>query len=59
VSSYSCGPDDTQEALNLIESGVITAEKLVTHRFPLHETTQAFRKMAEARDVLKALVVFP
>lgn len=59
VSSYSCGPDDTQEALNLIEAGVITAEKLVTHRFPLHETTQAFRKMAEARDVLKALVVFP
>ncbi|MBX7221840.1 MAG: zinc-binding dehydrogenase [Blastocatellia bacterium] len=59
VSSYSCGPDDTREALDLIEKGVITAEKLVTHRYPLHETTAAFEKMAEAREVLKALVVFP
>ncbi len=59
ISSYSCGPDDTREALELIERGVITAEKLVTHRYSLDNTIGAFRKMAEAREVLKALVVFP
>jgi L-iditol 2-dehydrogenase len=57
--SYSCGPDDTREALRLIETGVLTAEKLVTHRYELNDTYQGFRKMAEARDVLKAQIIFP
>jgi L-iditol 2-dehydrogenase len=59
VMSYSCGPDDTREALRLIEQGVITAEKLVTHRYPLEKAAEGFRKMAEARDVLKVQIVFP
>ncbi len=59
VMSYSCGPDDTREALRLIETGVLTAEKLVTHRYELNDTYQGFRKMAEARDVLKAQIIFP
>jgi L-iditol 2-dehydrogenase len=59
VMSYSCGPDDTREALRLIEAGVLTADKLVTHRYELNDTYQGFRKMAEARDVLKAQIIFP
>jgi L-iditol 2-dehydrogenase len=59
VMSYSCGPDDTREALRLIESGVLTAEKLVTHRYELNDTYEGFKKMAEARDVLKAQIIFP
>ena len=34
VPSYSCGPDDTKEALSLIARGVVRAEQVVTHRFP-------------------------
>ncbi len=59
VMSYSCGPDDTRAALEAIANGVITAEKLVTHRYTLDETGIGFRKMAEAQDVLKAQIVFP
>lgn len=59
VMSYSCGPDDTREALRLIEAGVLTAEKLVTHRYELNDTYEGFRKMAEAREVLKAQIIFP
>ncbi len=58
ITSYSCGPDDTRDALKLIERGFITAEKLVTHRFPITETGQAYRTTAEARDSLKCLIAF-
>ncbi len=57
-TSYSCGPDDTKEALGFIRKGVVTAGKLITHRFPIEETAQAYRLTAEARDSLKSLVVF-
>ncbi|MEW6116105.1 MAG: zinc-binding dehydrogenase [Nitrospirota bacterium] len=58
VTSYSCGPDDTKEALRLINKGLVTAEKLVTHRFGINETAQAYKITAEARDSLKCLVTF-
>jgi L-iditol 2-dehydrogenase len=59
VTSYSCGPDDTREALRYIAGGVVSAAKLVTHRFTIGETGEAFRLSAEARDSLKSLIVFP
>jgi L-iditol 2-dehydrogenase len=59
VTSYSCGPDDTREALRYIAGGVVSAAKLVTHRFSIGGTGEAFRLTAEARDSLKSLIVFP
>jgi L-iditol 2-dehydrogenase len=58
VTSYSCGPDDTRDALNIIREGVITSRKLVTHQFPIENTGEAFRLTAEARNSLKCVVVF-
>jgi threonine dehydrogenase-like Zn-dependent dehydrogenase len=58
VTSYSCGPVETREALTLIEEGVVSAEKLVTHKFPIERTAEAFRLTAEARDSLKVVVTF-
>jgi L-iditol 2-dehydrogenase len=58
ITSYSCGPADTADACELIEKGVVTAEMIVTHRFPIEETGEAFRLTAAAGDSLKALVVF-
>lgn len=58
VSSYSCGPYDTREALDLIEQGVIRADDLITDRFSLEQTPLGFAKMAELRDTLKAVIVF-
>jgi L-iditol 2-dehydrogenase len=59
VASYSCGPHDTREALSLVQKGVVTAEKLVTDRFPIEETRLAYRAMAEAQDTIKAIITFP
>ncbi|MFQ5823552.1 MAG: alcohol dehydrogenase catalytic domain-containing protein [bacterium] len=55
--SYSCGPHDTRQALSLIEQGVITAEKLVTHRFSIEKAKEAFEATNKAGEFLKILVV--
>jgi L-iditol 2-dehydrogenase len=58
VTSYSCGPADTADAFELIEKGVVSAEKLVTHRVPVERTGDAFRLAAAAGDSLKCVVNF-
>ena len=58
ITSYSCGPTDTADALGIIESGIVSAEKLVTHRFPIEKTAEAFRLTAEAKNSLKSVIVF-
>jgi L-iditol 2-dehydrogenase len=58
ITSYSCGPTDTADALEIIEEGIVRAEKLVTHRFTIEDTAAAFRLTAEARDSLKSVIVF-
>ena len=58
VTSYSCGPVETREALMLIEEGTVSGEKLITHRFPIEKTAEAFRLTAEARDSLKVVITF-
>jgi len=59
VASYSCGPNDTREALPLVQRGVVTAEKIVTDRFSIDEAGLAYRAMAELRDTVKAIITFP
>jgi L-iditol 2-dehydrogenase len=49
--------DCTQTAIDLIASGKITADFMITHRFKLEQTRQAFDMVAEYRDgVIKALI---
>ncbi len=56
VSSYSCGPEDTREALRLIAQGVITSQHVVTHRFPLERVQEACDLTAQARESLKVVL---
>lgn len=58
IPSYSCGPNDTREALRLIRAGVVNAEKFITHRFPFPQLHAAYKNAAEARDSLKTVVEF-
>jgi len=58
ITSYSCGPTDTADALEIIEEGIVKAEQLVTHRFPIEKTADAFRLTAEAKESLKSVIVF-
>jgi L-iditol 2-dehydrogenase len=58
ITSYSCGPTDTADALDIIAEGTVQAEKLITHRFRIEDTAEAFRLTAEAKDSLKAVINF-
>ncbi len=57
IPSYSCGPDDTREALELVRKGVINAAELVTHSFPLAQVSEAYAQ-AQRPDSLKVVVTF-
>jgi L-iditol 2-dehydrogenase len=57
VASYSCGPDDTREAMALIERGVVTAQRVGADFVSLDEVPGAYRDLAEARMV-KPIVCF-
>jgi L-iditol 2-dehydrogenase len=55
TTSYSAGPLDTREALELLRSG-FDVRPLFTHRFNLDGVNDAYRLVAEARDALKVIV---
>jgi len=47
----------TQKAIDLIASGKVKADFMITHHFPLEETQAAFELVAEYRDgVVKAII---
>ena len=49
--------DCTQMAIDLVASGEINVDFMITHRFKLEQTQQAFDMVAEYRDgVIKALI---
>jgi L-iditol 2-dehydrogenase len=54
-STYSAGPLDTRDALELLTSGVIEAESLITHRLPLSDVVEAFR-LARSGEATKVVV---
>lgn len=56
VTSYSCGPTDTREALDIVARGAVSAEKLVTHRFGLEDTAKGFETVAAAGESIKTII---
>jgi L-iditol 2-dehydrogenase len=53
--SYSAGPDDVRGALDLVTGGAVTADGIITHRFPLAETERAL-EVARTPDSVKVVV---
>ena len=58
VPSYSCGPTDTADALELIEGGVVDTDILITHRFLIDDVTRAYELTALAQESLKNIIAF-
>ncbi|MBV9718052.1 MAG: alcohol dehydrogenase catalytic domain-containing protein [Candidatus Eremiobacteraeota bacterium] len=57
VASYSCGPDDTRAALDLIARGVVRAAKIGSDFVALEDVPDAYRALAESR-IVKPIVTF-
>ena len=55
-TSYSAGPYETRLALDLLRTGRIRPETVITHRFPLREAMQAFALVAKPGDALKVVI---
>lgn len=55
--SYSCDPLDTREALQVLLQKWIPTARLITHRFPFSQATEAFRTLAAGGAVLKPIVI--
>jgi L-iditol 2-dehydrogenase len=57
VMSYSAGPDDTREALELLRGG-LPVDALFTHRFDLEQAAQAYA-MVKNPDAALKVIVYP
>jgi L-iditol 2-dehydrogenase len=58
VPSYSCGPDDTREALRAIAGRRVPVADLVTHRFGIDRAAEAFARAREAEGSMKVVITF-
>ncbi len=56
-TSYSAGPYETRQALELLRNGHIRPEVLITHQFNLKDAARAFRLVAKPGDALKVVIV--
>jgi L-iditol 2-dehydrogenase len=57
IPSYSTSHLETRTALELIESGRIDAKGLITHRYPLIDTAEAFKAALKNKKSLKIIVL--
>ena len=57
IPSYSTSHLETRTALELIKSGRINVNELITHRFPLRDTAKAFKTALEDKESLKVMVL--
>lgn len=56
VTSYSAGPDDMRQALEYVAAGVLPADVLISHRFPLEDVDTAYRTAQDVQNALKVIV---
>jgi len=56
LTSYYCGPPDIVDALELIETGAIKVDDMITHRLPLKDITEGFQLVLEGRESIKVII---
>jgi L-iditol 2-dehydrogenase len=58
MPSYSCGPEDTRQAYELLRRGKVQPGSLVTHRFELDQVQMAYDTARRGGACLKVLITF-
>jgi L-iditol 2-dehydrogenase len=58
VPSYSCGPDDTREALGWIARRQVRVADLVSHRYPVAQAAEAFARARALDGAMKVAITF-
>lgn len=57
MHSYGAGPQDIEEAIELLKIKKIPTERLITHRLGLEEAGSGFKLVAEAGECLKVILI--
>ena len=56
VSSYAGCPEDINEVIELLRSGSVKVQDLITHRLGLADTQSGFQLVAKAEDSIKVVI---
>ena len=57
LGSMGYWPNETEEALNLIASGKVNRDILITHKFSIDEVAKAFETQGNAAESIKVMVI--
>jgi L-iditol 2-dehydrogenase len=55
-TSYYCGPPDMLEAIQLLESGTVKVDDLITHKLSLDDIAKGYRLVIEGREAVKVII---
>jgi len=56
LTSYYCGPPDILTAIDLIQTGTVRTDDLVTHRLPLDDISRGFQLVLDGSESLKVII---
>ncbi|MBU2590709.1 MAG: zinc-dependent dehydrogenase [Nitrospinota bacterium] len=56
LNTYGAAPIDLMESIELISSGVIEPSRLITDRFPLSKSSEAFQRMIGGGATIKVII---
>ena len=56
LTSYYCGPPDIQEAIYLLQTGLIKVNDLITHKLPLADIVEGYRLVVEGKESVKVII---
>ena len=56
-TTYAATNEEIQEALHMITKMEIDVNKIITHRYSILESKDAFKKVHDRNDVIKAIII--
>ena len=56
LTSYYCGPPDIIDAIDLIASGTVSVDDLVTHRLPLKDISRGIQLVLDGKESMKVII---
>ncbi len=56
LTSYYCGPPDIVDSINLIETGSIIVDDMITHQLPLKDIATGFQLVMDGQESVKVII---
>jgi L-iditol 2-dehydrogenase len=56
LTSYYCAPPDILAAIDLMSTGTIMVDDLITHKLPLSDIVKGYQLVVEGRESIKVII---